>query len=583
MLLGLNIGHDASAAVTDSAGRVLAAIQEERISRTKNHIGIPFESIKAIGLQHDLTSIDKIVIGWQSISKGYWQRSISDQMENEVRRAGTNQKKTPGLILPDSKNDLMKMAFDLLSDQIPLNRINIQFVNHHNSHIGCALGTARDSDSALLLSLDGEGDGESGAVAHMSGTSYRELARFKNLDSLGHLYSAVTRAYSFKPLHHEGKITGLAAFGNYSKAVDVLLKYVNVVNGYPFVDQQRNFKDVVSRLFERKFGLHKLAKKSLDEIVEAAENSTSNFYDLAFAVQHVLEYSVIEIVQYWQSKVNAKTLCLAGGVFGNVKLNQRLAELKLFDDVRIFPNMGDGGVALGGVWFDLNQRHQLARGELFSNMYLGPIARNETNDWYSSLSDSELKIVELNTSQGPQVIAEKLAQKKLVAIHSGLVEFGPRALGNRSILIDPRNREVNQDVNRRLNRSDFMPFAPVVREEDFFEFFVPPGVKSLYAFRFMTMTCDVIAQQVSKIPGVVHEDGTARPQIVNKSENTLLWKILEEFKSLTGIGVLVNTSLNMHEEPINYSIKDSLSALKRGAVDYLFYPPYLINLRNSID
>jgi len=156
-----------------------------------------------------------------------------------------------------------------------------------------------------------------------------------------------------------------------------------------------------------------------------------------------------------------------------------------------------------------------------------------------------------------------------VAIHQGDMEFGPRALGNRSLILDARKEEIIGRVNKRLNRTEFMPFAPVVLEQDFSQYFRTSN-QSLQPFWYMTMTCDVLESRRSQIPAVTHIDGTARPQLVSENSNPFLYRVMLAYKDLTGCGVLVNTSLNMHEEPINASINDSIKALRLGGIDVLY-------------
>jgi carbamoyltransferase len=586
MFLGLNIGHDAGVAVTNKSGKVLHAISEERISRTKIHAGIPIESIKLLSEIYDLDKIENVVIGNnQNLDSELLRRILADLENSTVRKRGLNLRVPPGSRIP-IKPEIVRQSFFSELFKLIGDKKNILLTKHHDSHLGCAIGIANYGKSALLLSLDGTGDGESGAISSIRGNSpglfhrYQEHARFPTLDSFGLLYNAVTKAYNFKPLHHDGKITGLAAYGGHSSAVDVLLKYVSVIEGIPTIKQARDLKDRFLSKSLKQIGLTRFAKKNLDEIVSIAEASTVNYPDLAFAIQDVLEQSVIEIVRFWQQKLNCETLALTGGVFANVKLNQKLSELELFEDLRIFPNMGDGGIPLGGIWFELYKRGELSKSPLFENMFLAPDISDKDKTFFSEIKNkSNLHIEKIKKDNLPALIALCLFKGEIGALHKGRMEFGPRALCNRTILADPRDKLVNKSINDRLHRTEFMPFAPVVKSENFFKYFEISKNQTLFPFKYMTMTCRVKDEFAKKFPGVVHIDQTARPQIIESTDDRFTWEILNEFEKLTGVGVLVNTSFNVHEEPINFKLQDSIEALERNAVDFLIYEDHIIRIK----
>ena len=445
---------------------------------------------------------------------------------------------------------------------------DFEWVMHHKSHLGTALGVSHGN--SLLFSLDGQGDGESGAIGKTNGESIVELCNFPALDSLGLLYSAVTSRYNFKPTQHEGKITGLAAFGAYSAAVESLLNFVSVKDGCPEIHNIRNLKDRITTKLLRGIGkVNKPVAYTLDEIVQIAESKTINYPDLAFAVQDVLEKSVIEITKFWVQKTSITNIALTGGVFANVKLNQRISELKEVAEIRVFPNMGDGGISVGGVWSWLSERNELVKANLYEDMYLAPELESKT-EFLALKSNSLLEIRELSEDEIIIEIVERILKQEVVGVHIGSMEFGPRALGNRSILLDPRNDQITKIVNTRLKRTEFMPFAPVVTAESFATFFETKN-KSLQPFEFMTMTCDVKSEFQKYLPGITHVDGTARPQIIYPNHsNRIYYEILKKFESQTGFPILVNTSFNVHEEPINYLFKDSVKALISGAVDCIY-------------
>jgi len=570
MFLGINLEHNSSLAITDFSGKLLLAIEEERLSRVKNHWGVPALALSKLS-NYPSYEIKEIIIGSTfNITAIDCERMLVALEDNPSMKRGIKQlPKYPSAKykINNPKLEIEKAILKILAQG---QNIKFTWVKHHDSHLGCALGAADRSGDSLLISLDGQGDGESGAISTYNCITgnVNNLARFSSLDSLGLLYSAVTNKYNFTRSKHEGKITGLAAYGNYSTAVSILLNHIEINNGIIRLKYLKGFKGNVVRVLNLMTGGKIQLRNSIDSIIDLAETQTLNYADLAYAIQFTLEKAVLEIVNYWQKKLEISNVSLSGGVFANVKLNQKIAELTGINKVSIFPNMSDGGISAGSIWSALNSRGQLSNSSLYENMYLGFNEKYfyQPEKWGGSRKINSLKISNLDLVDK---IVELLCSGMVVGVHQGRQEFGPRALGNRSILIDPRNKNVNSIVNKRLKRTEFMPFAPIVIQEDADKYFEIHNFDNLEPFRYMTMTCVVKKDFINFFPAVVHVDGTARPQFISIADNPLIYRILQRFKLKTGIGVLINTSFNVHEEPINDSLENSLEALTRNAVDYV--------------
>ncbi len=584
MYLGMNISHDASAAIVNTEGMVLSAISEERISRVKNHVGLPIDSIML--MLDKYKDIEKIVIGtFDDLSLGDAQRLIANLRNNPSNPKGTWNDPFPGFKNSSEKNFvssnpkvMIENVFKEIFADYAIDFPEVIWVNHHEAHLGCALGIS-DIRPTLLFSLDGEGDGESGAIAISNNKQFEVLKRISKFDSLGHLYSAVTRRYNFKAGKHEGKITGLAAYGEYSSACETLLQYVSVVDGLPKIHLVKNLADRLIQKNRRFFGLSRSALNSLEEIVSMAELETKNYADLAFAIQDILEKSVLEIIDFWTKRHQIFDLSFAGGVFANVKLNQKISEMKDVNSVRIFPNMGDGGLSIGGIWRFLSYTNKLTNSKMLGELYLAPENSDQDLAILNMIMKNPMYLVQENSIDNlARSCANDIENGLVVALHQGAMEFGPRALGNRSMLADPRNVDIVKVLNERLRRTEFMPFAPVVLAEDADLYFELPN--DLQPFEYMTMTCNVRKQFHNVLPAITHIDGTARPQLVGLESNNLIRKILLNFKAISGLPILVNTSLNIHEEPINYLLNDSIYALEKNAFDILYYKNYRISMRN---
>jgi carbamoyltransferase len=288
--------------------------------------------------------------------------------------------------------------------------------------------------------------------------------------------------------------------------------------------------------------------------------------DIAASVQKLLEDIIPPAVDYWLKRTGARRLALAGGLFANVRLNRLLAEALPLDEVFIFPAMGDDGLAVGAGLCFLRDRDGLdawlRQRRRLDNVYFG-------RDYDGAIDACLAGSAKLRRLEGsPATVATDLImQGKAGAIFTGRMEYGPRALGARSIIGSPAKAEINDSLNKRLDRSEFMPFAPYVLEEDAERIFEITPVNR-YAARFMTITCLVKPEWRDRIPAVVHVDNTARPQIIRDKDNPTFAAILREFRSRTGLPVLINTSFNVHEEPIINRPEECRKALLDGRVDF---------------
>jgi len=425
------------------------------------------------------------------------------------------------------------------------------FYNHHESHALAPLFYT-DWDDALVVTADGGGDTVNYSHRHFSGGSLTTIYGGEEslltplpTDSLGHAYETVTGALGFIR-RHEGKLTGLAAFGQPVLAEKIGAHFAVDDTGRIRSDFQ-NFSD-------------------MHDTIRALAKSVSR-EDAAASIQQVLEDKMLQSVVRLLQHHKARHLGLAGGVFANVRLNRVLAEKLPLDEIFVFPAMGDEGMPAGGALCYLLQRdglaHWLKQRRRLRDMYLG-------RD-YTDAIDSTLKATSnVRCTDEPPVdgAAQRLNAGQLGAIYTGRMEYGPRALGARSILANPSRRETHDLLNERLARSEFMPFAPVITAEKAATVFDVDKVNA-YACRFMTITCNVKPEWRQRIAAVVHIDGSARPQIIERETNPLYYDILTAFERESGLPVLVNTSFNVHEEPIFNKPSECVRALLDGRIDFI--------------
>jgi carbamoyltransferase len=291
--------------------------------------------------------------------------------------------------------------------------------------------------------------------------------------------------------------------------------------------------------------------------------------DVAAAYQHVLEVVASEYVAHYLRQCNQRNIVLSGGVVANVKLNQRLKDLPGVDRIFIHPNMGDGGCGTGAALLEFLGYANLGRP--LANVFLGPAYSCEQ-------IERALRRAQLNFEHCRPIeprIASLIAAGKVVARFNGRMEYGPRALGNRSILYHAREPEVNQWLNQRLGRTEFMPFAPDTLFEHRHACYTNIDGGE-HAAQFMTLTFDCTPEMRRTSPAAVHVDGTARPQLVTAESNPSFYQVLAEYHRLTGIPSVINTSFNMHEEPIVCTPDDAIRAFLQGNLDYLAIAEFLV-------
>jgi carbamoyltransferase len=424
-------------------------------------------------------------------------------------------------------------------DRVPLKRFH-----HHDTHAANAYH-ASGFDRALAVTLDGYGSGCCGGVYTVGPEGIKALHRFRFPNSLGIFYEHVTSGLGFKPSRHEGKIVGLAAYGNPKVLADVLLERFAVENGDIRINGALN---------------HFLARALAGRFAKR---------DVAAAYQYVLEEVTRRAVSYWVAKTGLTRVVMSGGVNANVKLNQRVREIPGVEAVFVYPNMGDGGCGTGAAM--LATGHDRMPGGGFDAVYFGPDYTEA--EIRAALEAEGLRHERCDDLEGR--VADLLANNAIVGRFNGRMEYGPRALGNRSVLYPAREPEVNQWLNKQLGRTEFMPFAPACLAEE-----APRLFKNLSGCEktaeFMTITFDCTDEMKRHSPAAVHVDGTARPQLVRAQTNPSFHKLLRAYHERTGIPVLINTSFNMHEEPIVGSPADAVRAFLLGNIDYLAAGPFLV-------
>lgn len=576
-ILGISTTHETGACVVRD-GQLVSAINEERITRRKLDNRYPpvdsiREAIRLSGIApREIEAVAVSGLHWKDLIPqtlaSFWAdvtdfHSWNDYFPHFCRTAYR--------LFYFWRALQYGKAVDFLEKEYGI-RPKVFYVEHHESHAASAHLTDRNQP-ALVVTADGVGDDLCITFSRAQGSLIRRIESHFYPNSLGQFYTACTQILGFRGGRHEGKITGLSGFGKPQPGLLRKLEGTFFNNDASFKLHKRYYAEGFIRprwkdirnAFQGKLDAlsidYRNYKPPLKKLVQGYSRE-----DVAYAFQWLMEREMVRLARRHAGDGPVR-LALAGGVFANVKLNMAMARGLNTESVFVFPNMGDGGLGAGAA---LSVAGVAPRP--VSNMYLG-----------TGYSESEilqaLEQFPMVTAERPanmaEAVAEALANGKIVARFDGPMEYGPRALGNRSILYHCGDKTVNDWLNHRLRRTEFMPFAPMCIWEDADEYFdIRAGEKR--ACEFMTYVTPCTERMKSTCPAAVHVDGTARPQLMRHDINGKMYAILQAYKARTGISCVINTSFNMHEEPIVRSPEDALTAFRQSELDVLVLGPFLV-------
>ena len=557
-ILGINYLSESSVALIEN-GKLKYAISEERLNRIKNWWGNPFKAVKFVLKEtgnkikdidiistHGLSAIKKDIP-----SKKHFENKILEVSKSKLSKI---KKKKQVRFLKERYRHEIKANKRVLRNILSLKKKfkKIELYDHHDAHAASAYFYS-GWRKCYVLTIDGWGDNSSSKLYRADNRKLFEISKTHTIDSLGYFYGSITKLLGYKPHRHEGKILGLAAFGNPNKAYSYISKMIS------YNKSNKCFKGN----FEN--GLY-IAKYKNPNLIFLKKKFSPK--DIAAAAQKRIEEVIIEFIE--DNIPEGTKLALAGGVFANVKINQKISELSKIKDIFVFPNMGDGGLSVGCAALSYNKRTKLIPKKV-KNMYLGPKYSNE--EVLNQIKKKKLKYFKIKDPQ--KFVAKKLHEGNVVGCFQGRMEFGPRALGNRSILVNACDKSVNNWLNKRLKRTEFMPFAPITLQKYATKIYKNLNNKKL-ATEFMTVTTKCTKKAIKFSPAAVHVDETARPQIITKKSNLKIYNILSEYFRISKIPSLINTSFNVHEEPIVCTPFDAIKAFKESKLDYLYIEDYIV-------
>ena len=558
-ILGINyFFHDSTACVVVD-GKLIVAIEEERLSRLKHTGYFPYKAIQrcleisdldaadidavAVSIKPALHWKDKVAYGLKRFSKA------KPFIQHELIAARYKQKNFWNWIMDTWPDEQRRPA--------------VHMVPHHLAHIGGSFFVS-PYEKAALLSLDGAGEWATSFVGYGDGNSVECYNQSFFPNSLGSFYETVTEFCGFKPNYDEGKTMGLAPFGDSEVFYEEASKLIQVSDeGTIQVDLSYFSYQLWDRpTFNEKFC------KTFGRPRQDGEPFEKHHEDTAAAFQRVLEDVALKICRNLQQKTQAKHLVIAGGVALNSVMNGRIVRETEFEDVYVMPAAGDNGTAIGAAFYALNGTLGVERTFVHDNPYVG-------TSYSEAEIDAAIKDCKLNPVRHDDIAKETarlLHEGNIIGWFQGKMEIGPRSLGNRSILADPSRAGMKDKINAEVkHREAYRPFAPSVTVEaakDFFESDVEAP--------FMLKVCPVRSDQQETVSAITHVDGSARMQTVRKETNPLYHTLLSEFGKLSGVPVLLNTSFNVMGEPIVESPYDAIRCFFSTGLDKLVIGNYVI-------
>lgn len=551
-------GHDPSAALFKD-GKLVFAVEEERYTRKKHAVEtFPKNAIQACldSENIELSEIDRIILPYKpELGNKLFRYNVKQSL------ASGESYLIKGYLLEEELKEYLKrkshpdflVRKNLRQIGTPLPEIRRK--SHHKCHAASAFYPT-DFEEALVVTVDGRGEYDSTVVWYGDRTGLERCKTFKYPNSLGLFYGAVTEFLGYRRFNGEGKVMGLAPYGDSNEKIEESIKdKIDISADYDVTKITNNgihgSVECLESLFDR---------PSKDE----PTNFTDWEKDLAYVTQSILEEVMVNIIKKYINKVDGKNVCLAGGVALNCKMNKIIEESKYVNNLFIQPVSHDAGLSLGGGYLCSSPSKTPA----MKDVYWGP---EYSNNIEPVLEESKLEYKKVDDVA--DVTAKHLANGELVGWFQGKMEMGPRALGNRSILADPRSIVSRDKVNKNVkHREEWRPFSPSLKEDAIDEYLV-----NATSSPFMIKTYDVKEKKQDEIPAVLHPgDSTTRPQTVNKEQNPRYYNLLSAFEDRTGVPVLLNTSFNDHAEPIINKPIEAIKDFYGIGLDMLVLDDYIL-------
>jgi len=570
-ILGISCFYHDSSATLLKDGKIVAAAAEERFTRKKHDTSFPINSIKFCLESQNITIQEINFIGFYEKPMIKFERFLYQNLE----------------YFPKSYKIFLKYLPSWINEKLRFIRIirkkinykkNIFFVEHHLSHAASFL--VSPFKKAAILTIDGVGEWTTTTYGTGEGNNIKLIKEIKFPNSLGLFYSSITAYLGFSVNNSEYKVMGLSAYGDMNKETNIY---------YQKLKKIIDLKEDGSYRFDMNYFAYsyadKMPSKKFCELLEGSvrnkdEEITQRHKDIAAALQLITEEILIKILNNVYQITKCENIVISGGVALNSCFNGKVLKKTPFKRVWIQPDPGDGGTSLGVAFYVYNAILKNKRNYVLNDIYLGQkFSKKEIKQF---LDKNKIKYSEFkDENELIKKTAELIYNNNVVGWFQGRFEWGPRALGNRSILANPTNKKMKETLNLKVkHREIFRPFAPVVCEEDVYTYFECDKPLPIPT-NFMLMVYNIRKKWKDKIPSVVHIDNSCRLQVINNKQNTLYFKLVKEFGKLSGVPILINTSFNIRGEPIVCTPEDAYNCMMGTEIDFLILENFLIKREDN--
>lgn len=563
--IGIHDGHNASLSIMED-GNIIFAIQEERFTYEKNQGGLPKRSIQYLIENYGLSQDDEIGIVGNHVPTYDWsKKAVLNAYSNSTSRKNLfkHYLKNFDLIYNFYSKKMNRPRIDILSNTFKGHKFH--FLDHHLCHASATYyGYGNYDEDVLIITADGDGDRRSGSIHIGTNGNLKELESLKTKDSLGWLYSYSTFLFNMVPFEHEYKIMGLAPYCKDRDRIEKCKKEFYSILKF------NNSADV----FWSYCGSFPTIQSAGKEIRNIFDNYRFDIY--SSALQEFTEELIVEMISRAIKKYKVGTIALAGGIFMNVKSNMLIADLPEVNKCFVFPSCGDETNTIGLVYYDYFKKTKLKPNPL-NGLYHGDSFKTNEKE-LRKLDSSKIEISNPNIIEDE--VAKLIAGGNIVGRVKGRMEFGARALGNRSIIADPSIDDVLKTINDMIKNRDFwMPFAPSLLAEDIDEYFETN--KSVEDYEYMIFTCESKPEKRKYARNALHPyDFTGRPQAVRKEHNPDYHYLISKYKELKGEGLILNTSYNLHGFPIVRTQEQALHVFLESGLNYLALDNFLLRKKN---
>lgn len=564
--------HDSSACLLKD-GIVVAAALEERFTRKKHDNSFPINAIRFCLEKENITINDIDYIGFYEKPLLKAERILYQHLQEFPKSYKAFIFSLPSLIneklrLPSIIKKKLRYKGDIL------------FINHHLSHAASAFLPSPFQRSAILTA-DGVGEWTTTAYGIGNGNNIRLIKEIKFPHSIGLLYSTITAYLGFTVNNSEYKVMGLSSYGNKNKKTNPYYrKFKKIVDIKKDGSYQLDMS-YFSFSYSDRMPSSKMCKFLGGPVFKKEAEITQRHKDIAAALQMITEEIMIKMLNYIHEVTRCKNIVLAGGVALNSVCNGKILDNTPFEKIWIQPDAGDGGTSMGVAFFIYNTILDHERKYILDNMYLGP--KYSTEDVRYFLDKNKINYSEFNSNKElVETTAELIFKNKIISWFQEGMEWGPRALGARSILANPTNIHMKDILNFKVkHREGFRPFSPVICKDDVLRYFdCNKPISKLTDFMLMVLPVKEYFHE--EIPAVTHVDGSGRLQAVEQYQNPLYYDLIKEFGKLSGIPILINTSFNIRGEPIVCTPHDAYKCMMGTGIDYLVINKFLVKRENNL-